>query len=59
MPFLDTLVGHRGGREDALSDRSFIVSCPRVSVIGLFCSLASLVGDSGLPGAEHVAKEEL
>lgn len=24
--------------------------------MGLFCSLASLVGDSGLPGAEHVDK---
>lgn len=28
MLFLYTLVGNRGGREDVLSDRSFIVSCP-------------------------------
>jgi hypothetical protein len=28
-------------------------------VIGLFCSLASLVGDSELPGTAHVAEEEL
>lgn len=43
------------GREDALSDSSFIVS-PSLN----FCdSLASLVGDPELPGAEHVANVEL